>query len=246
MPLLGLSYILFSYYYFNGWWNSSIGTVLILFFSYLIWKKDFLNMIGLRLNLKTGIKSLFLAGIFIISSLVLMKYIANKHNISIFYTNWKNYYHDIFYILNEEIVIGAIILFTSVKKYKISPIVASIGLALVFSLIHYAFYKWIFNDRGIIEISTLVTLFFIGFVRNNLILQTGHITYSWALHFGWMVIMFGSRHIYTDTKIALTEPVKFNTYLGSKEMLIISIILAFGSLIYWKKGSKGHYKIGRL
>jgi hypothetical protein len=233
--LLGLSYGLFSYYFFGGWWNSSVGTILILFFSYLIWGRDFLNVTGLNLDLATIAKSICLAGIIVICSLLMMKHIADRQNVMIRFTTWQNYYHDIFYILNEEIVIGAIILFSLINKRKIQPIIAAIGLAIIFSLIHFVFYKWIFNSRGIMGISTLTTLFLVGFVRNSLILQTGHVAYSWALHFGWMVVMFGSFHIYVGSQNGLSELVRFNTYLGSIEMLVISIILAGLCLIYWIK-----------
>ena len=151
------------------------------------------------------------------------------------FTNWRNYYHDIFYILNEEIVIGAMLLFSLVNQRKIRPIIASIGLAVFFSLIHFVFYKWMMRDRGILEITTLLTLFCVGFVRNSLILWTGHIGYSWALHFGWMVIMFGSMHIDLNTNLRVAEPNRFNLYLGSIEMLIISIIIAGLSFVYWLK-----------
>jgi len=235
--LLGLSYGFFSYYFFGGWWNSSAGSLLILCFSYLIWNKDFLKHIGLQLDLKTIAKSIILAGVVTICALLIMKYIANKHNVQIRFTNLRDYYHDIFYILNEEIVVGAILLFALVNKRKIKPIVASVGLAVLFALIHFVFYRWIFNDQGIIGISTLTTLFLVGFVRNSLILQTGHIGYSWALHFGWMVIMFGSMHIDLNTNLRVTEPERFNLYLGSIEMLIISIIITGLSLTYWIKST---------
>ena len=239
--LLGLSYGLLSYYFFGGWWNSSIGTILILFFSYLIWGRDFLKVTGLNLDIATIAKSICLAGTIVICSLLMMKHIADRQNIMIRFTNWRNYYHDIFYILNEEIVIGAIILFYLINKRKIQPIIAAIGLAIIFSLMHFVFYKWIFNSRGNMGISTLITLFLVGFVRNSLILQTGHIAYSWALHFGWMVVMFGSFHIHADSRNGLSELVRFNTYLGSIEMLVISFILAGLSLIYWiKKYSPQH------
>ncbi len=176
--LLVLSYLLFSYYYFGGWWNSSIGTLLILFFSYLIRKKDFLRYAGLRQDLKTIGKSVLLAGIIIISAFLIMNYIAERHNVQIKFTNWRDYYHDVFYILNEEIVLGAILLNELVNKVKIKPLIAAIAVAVFFSLSHYVFYMWIFNDRGFIGFTTLITLFFVGFVRNILILKTGHIGYS--------------------------------------------------------------------
>ncbi|MBN2708477.1 MAG: hypothetical protein JXR46_05480 [Calditrichaceae bacterium] len=238
--LLGLSHIFFSYYFFGGWWNSSVGTILILLFSYLIWNKDFLKHTGLQLDFKTIARSIILAGIIAICALLIMKYIAAEHDVVISYTSWRDYYHDIFYILNEEIVIGSILLFALVNKRKFNPLTASVGLAVFFALIHFVFYKWIFNDKGILGVLTLTTLFLVGFVRNSLILQTGHIGYSWALHFGWMIIMFGSSHIYSNTTLRVTEPERFNLYLGSIEMLIISIIMAGLSLLYWIKKHRLH------
>jgi len=236
--LLILSYGLFNYYYFRGWWNSSAGAVLIIFFSYLIWKKDFLRIVGLDLNLKIILKLLVLTTIIIICSLGIMHYIDSELNISIQFSGWKNYYHDIFYILNEEIVLGAIILYSLVNYYKIKAIVTSVGLALVFSFIHFGFYKWFCFERGTLEVTTLLTLFFVGFVRNNLIIQTGHIGYSWALHFGWMVVMLGSKHVHINSNQELAEPEIFNTYLGSWEMVLISGLLAIISLIYWIRNKR--------
>lgn len=231
--LLILSYLLFSYYALGGWWNSSAGSLLILFFSYLIWKKDFLKNTGLQIGSFTLIKTLLAAIIIIACSFLIMKHIANRNGVVIQFTNWRNYYHDVFYILNEEIVIGAILLFTLVDGKKIHPLLASTGLALFFSLIHFVFYRWIFDDRGIIHIPALTTLFLIGFVRNSLIIQTRHIGYSWALHFGWMVVMFGCKHLDKETGLLLGESEKFNTYLGSVEMLIISTIIALLTLLAW-------------
>ncbi len=238
--LLITLYFLFSYYIFNGWWYSSIGSILIITLSNLIWRKDFLKQIGLQLNIQTIAKAIILAVLITACSLLIMKYIGNRENIRIEYTNWRDYYHDIFYILNEEIVLGAILLFSLVNKWKIKPIVACLLLAVFFALIHFVFYRWIFLERGIIGISTLITLFLVGFVRNSLILITGNIGYSWALHFGWITIMFGSMHTYVDTDLGISEPERFNLYLGSTEMLIISIIIAGGFIAYWIKKSTAH------
>ncbi len=236
--MLLLSYLLFSYYVFGGWWHSSVGSVLIIIFSYLTWGKDFIKITGLKLDLKRILFSLILAGLIIICAFLIMKYIAKKHMTIIQYSGWKNYYHDIFYTLNEEIILGAILLYKLINNLKMRPVAASVGLALIFSLIHYIIYRWIFLDRGIMHISTLVTLFLIGFVRNNLILISGHIGYSWALHFGWMSIMFGSFHYNTAEQLAISDIEKFNIYLGSTEMLIIATILAGISLVYWLKKYK--------
>lgn len=230
--LLLSSYLAFSYYYFNGWWYSSIGTGLILLFSYLIWGKEFLKVVGLKLSIKTILKTILLAIGTLVCSLLLIKYIGSRNDISILFTSLGNYYHDVFYILNEEIILGGIPIFLLVNKLKINPIKVSIGLALIFAIVHFAFYKWIFIDKGIIECQTLFTLFLVGIVRNNLIIVTKHIGYSWALHFGWMVILFGCLPIWIETDTVVTEPERFNIFLGSTEMLIISIVLASISLIH--------------
>ena len=233
--LLLLSYLLFSYNIFNGWWYSLIGTMLILLFSYLLWKREYLASTGLKLRLSNVIVSIVLALVVIIAALALMKAIAAKHNILILFTNGRNYFHDIFYTLNEEIVLGAIILFWITRRKNMKPLFASAGLAVFFALVHYIAYRWIFLEKGIIGIEALTTLFFIGLVRNNLILITGHVGYSWALHFGWMAVMFGSYHVYRETSDAVSDYIKFNIYLGSAEMLIISFVLAGISLFFMQK-----------
>ena len=236
--LLILLYLSLSYSYFNGWWNSSVGTISIVVLSYLIWGNGFLKQIGLQVNFPIIARSVILAVIIAACSLIIMKYIGDKSNIRIEYFNWRDYYHVNFYVFNEEIVLGAILLFTLVHTWKIRPLLASLCVALFFSLMHYVLYRWIFSARGIIEISTLLTLFLVGFVRNTLIIQTGHIGYSWALHFGWIAVMFGSAHKYLNTPRYLSEPESFNLYLGSPEMLIISVILGGITLVYWIKKSR--------
>lgn len=233
--LLFSVYLLFSYSFLGDWLYSSLGSILIIFLSYLIWGKSFLKQIGLQLNLLTIAKSIILAVIVAACSLLIMKYIGSKHNIRIEYYNWRDYYHVLFYVLNEEIVLGAILLFALVYKWKIRPLLASLCLAVLFSLIHYIFYRWIASESGILGISTLITLFLVGFIRNSLIVLSGHIGYSWALHFGWIAIMFGSGHTFLNSSKYFSEPDTFNFYLGSSVMLIISTILAGFFLAYWIK-----------
>lgn len=229
--LLVSSYLLFSYNAFSGWWYSSIGTLLIVFFSYLIWKDKFLDVTGLRLSPKKVLKTLAMAIIIICCSILIIKYIGSKNGVNIQYSGLANYYHDVFYVLNEEIILGGIAIYLLINRYKLSSLVTSIVLALAFSVIHFVFYKWVFMEKGIIQLETLAALFLVGFVRNNLIIVYRHIGFSWALHFGWMVIMFGSYPYIVDTGAGLTEPEKFNMFLGSHEMLLISGILGILSFL---------------
>ena len=231
--LLIIIYVLFSYSFLGDWLYSSLGTLLIIFLSFLIWGNGFLEKVGLQFKLQTIVKSIILVVIIAGCSIFILKYIGNKNGIRIDYYNWRDYYHVLFYVINEEIVVGAILLFTLVYKLKMRALVASICIAVGFALLHYVFYRWIFADRGVLGISTLITLFLVGFVRNCLILYTGHIGYSWALHFGWIAIMFGSRHTYVSTNMYVSELESFNIYLGSTTMLVLSILLAMVTLAYW-------------
>lgn len=232
-----ISHLVFSYYFFNGWWYSSIGTVAILFFSFLVWKKDFIDVTGLNLSLKKIIFTIAAAISVTFFSFLLINYIGSKHNISLQFTSIRNYYHDVFYILNEEIVLGALAIYLLINLFKIKPIISSILLALFFAMIHFVFYKWIFLEKGILQSQTLIALFLIGFTRNNIIILSKHIGFSWALHFGWMAVMFGSTPYWIHNNRSLSQPERFNIFIGSNEMLITGIVLAICSGMILRKRS---------
>ena len=233
--LISVSHLSFSYYFFNGWWYSAIGSFLIIFFSYMLWRARFAGIIGLKIS-KEGLKfSMALLTASIISSYFIMNAIAAKSLVKIQFIAYQNFIHDMFYTLNEELVIGAILLSITARKTRISPVYISIGTAVVFSALHFIFYKWIFDIKGIIQPTALITLFFAGVMRNNLIITAKHIGYAWALHFSWIAVMLGTDHFFTETGIRLSEPDRFNLYLGSSGMLITSIVLAGLSVWLYKR-----------
>ncbi|MCY1720238.1 hypothetical protein OU798_07780 [Prolixibacteraceae bacterium Z1-6] len=228
--ILVVTHLLLSYYYFGKWWNASLGTLLIVGICYINWRKDFLQFSGLKVKMINVVVSVLLTGVIILISFSFIHYVALRQQIRIEFAGWKNLCHNVFYILNEEIVFGSVILFSLIRSKNVKPLAASIGLAFIFSTGHFIFYKWIFLDKGILEISTLCTLFFIAVVRNNIILYTGHIAYSWSLHFGWMFVMFGCNHIDVYTNTSMSELTRFNMYLGTTTMVVVSFLMAVGSL----------------
>ncbi len=170
-----------------------------------------------------------------ISSL-LINHIAARNGIEIEGIHYSYYIHAIFYTLNEEIVLGAILLFLCLKMIKAHPLVISSIIAACFALFHFVFYKWVFTDSGIIHPITLFSLFLVGIIRNNLIIIFRHVGFSWALHFSWIVVVLGSQHYDVATGAELGEPDRFNVYLGSLEMNIIGAILVMLTiLLYFKK-----------
>jgi hypothetical protein len=239
------SHLLFSYNYLPGWWYSSLGTASILIFALTIWGDECLKMTGLSLKWNEVLITVLLTMSLLAGAYFLMTSIAEKCDVAIVLTKWKNYYHSFFYTLNEEIILGSILLFSLKKAIGNRPLLISVGVAVVFSVIHFIFYKWIFLDRGILSITTLAVLALIGIVRNNLILTYGHLGYAWALHFSWIAVMFGSHHFYTIDSRRLTEPERFNMYLGSTSMLLISTILAILSVILLKQTGNRSYNFRR-
>jgi hypothetical protein len=228
-----LVYLLFNYHYFDGWWYAYIGTLLIVFLAFLLWNRQPIKTLGLGFAGNTWFQAILLAISVTFISYVFIQYLADTSGIQISYSHWKNYYHDVFYVLNEEIMLGALVL-QLLMRSGLKPMAASLVLAVGFSIIHFVFYLWIFDDRGVLTVLTLVNLFLIGFIRNSLILFTGHIAFSWALHFGWIAVMFGSYHAFLDgTRVP--EPVRFNTYVGSWELFTVGFLLTSISLIYWRK-----------
>ncbi len=175
-----------------------------------------------------------------------MDYIGSINSVEIQLTNFKNYFHDIFYTLNEEIILGAIPLFILTKRTNIHPLLISSLLAIAFAAFHFIFYKWIFLESGLLYPNTLITLSLVGFIRNNLILTFGHIGYSWAIHFGWVASMFGSHHFFRETGVRLTEPERFNMYLGSNELVIVSFLLALMTAMLFLKKSKFNNSLSRV
>ncbi|MBI4838472.1 MAG: hypothetical protein HY806_04890 [Nitrospirae bacterium] len=233
--LISASHLGFSYYFFNGWWYSAIGSILIIFFSYMLWRERFAVILGLKIS-KEAIKfSMALLTASFLGSYFIMNAAATKSLVKIQVIAYQNFIHDLFYTLNEEMVLGAILLGITARKTRISPVYISIGTAVVFSALHFIFYKWVFDIKGIIQPTALITLFFAGVMRNNLIIAVKHIGYAWALHFSWIAVMLGTDHFFTETGIRLSEPDRFNLYLGSGGMLIISIILAVFSVWFYKR-----------
>lgn len=236
VALIVLVHLLFSYYYFPRYYSSAIGTCLIVFLSWLAWKKETFFWIGLQLNSKKILFTLLSFVTFLIGSYLVIKFVAQKNGIHVFPGNYKNFVHTLFYTLNEEIILGALLLKGIKNTCKKSPDwMISTGVAIIFAFIHYAFFKWIFNNRGDLNLFTLLSLFAVGVFRNNLILKTGHIGFSWALHFAWIYIMLGSSHLVKAKDYYMNDFERFEMYLGDSKILTICLALAILSFMKFQK-----------
>lgn len=135
---------------------------------------------------------------------------------------------------NEEIFIGAFLLLGLERNFKkLDSNLSAIGIALIFSLMHQAMYKWSPVQSGtILTVQTIMTLFFVGILRNVLILKTRKIAYSWAIHLSFNMIFFPGFFINQSTEKFAGEPERFNIVFGNLTMVLITGILAVTSLIW--------------
>lgn len=233
IQLLLAVYLLSSYNYIPWPGSALTGFMLILAIAWWIWKTDFNHRIGIPLRISTILLSFALAALFFAGSWWIMNSIALHQNIEIRYKSVNNFLHIIFYTLNEEIVLGALLLNWIRVNLKRTPLwIISITVALAFSLIHFVFFRWIFDNKGDLSLLTLGSLWMVGIIRNNLIMGTGHIGFSWAIHAGWVGIMFGFVHFNQEIKKFMTDLERFNFYLGNIRIADILILIAAISFLF--------------
>ncbi len=240
MVLVILSFTMLNYRPGWGEWVALAGSVLIVFFGRLAWRKDFLWVLGLKLNKKEILFSIISALVLLVCSYQLILAIGKANGVEV--GGLSVSIHHVFYTLNEEIVLGALFLGLMKRVYNgFHPAVISVMVAVFFALLHYGVYRWVFikGARGILSIYTILALFAIGVVRNNLILNTRHIGYAWALHLGWIGAMLGSGYMIFENSRRLTELERLNIFIGSPWTLGITMTLMFLSfLLFLKKRKK--------
>lgn len=238
MALIVLVHLVFSYYYFPRFFSSMIGTGLIILFAYLAWHKDFKYWIGLQISKKEVLITIFVFLFALTGSLGIIKLVAAGHQIRFYPGNYKNCIHTLFYTLNEEIILGALLLKGIQHFAKKAPDwFISVCTAFIFAIIHFVFFKWIFRNTGNLDFITMLSLFAVGIIRNNLILRTGHIGYSWALHFAWIYVMLGSSHFDQTQNVFLTDFERFQVYLGDFWVLNACLLLVILSFLKLKKST---------
>ena len=145
-----------------------------------------------------------------------------------------NYLYYIPETFNEEMLIGAFLLMGLERRFKkLDKSYIAIIVALVFSLMHQGLYKWSPVQSGeLLTLTTIVTLFFVGILRNSLILKTRNIALSWAIHLSFNIVFFSGFFINVKTGKFPSEPEVFNIVFGNLTMLALTGLLALTSIIW--------------
>jgi hypothetical protein len=142
----------------------------------------------------------------------------------------------LFQALNEEVLLGFLPLAALHRRFG-RPVVAAVGLAALFALLHVALYRfgalhtWIRWEAG-------AALLAVGVLRNALILSAGHVGFAWALHAAWNMAVFNGRWQAGAGGPSLSEPEIFDAFLGNPVMLGITAAAALSALLLLvKKGA---------
>jgi hypothetical protein len=233
-----------------GWNFSLIATFLILIVFRFRDPLDWKIKLGINFKLADWFGFLVLTILLLFASYYLVDYLSEINGYSfrpkiIHYKDYNSPDFPFFPILgdylyyipetfNEEIFIGALLLMGLERNFKkLNKNAIVIGVALIFSLMHQALYKWSPVQPGLLlSTQTILTLFFVGILRNSLILKTRKISYSWAIHLSFNMIFFSGFYINNSTDEFASEPERFNIVLGNLTMVLITGLLATMSMIW--------------
>lgn len=236
VALIVLAHLVFSYYYLPWFFSAFIGSVVIIVLAYFSWGKDFTFRTGLRVRHSEYPLIVLAFAVSLGVSFLALAPVGQTAGIKIHAGNYKDVVHTLFYTLNEEIVLGALLLKGFRHLSKKSPDwTISVTAAFLFAVLHFVFFRWVFRTPGNLSTLTLLSLFAVGVFRNNLIIRTGHIGYSWALHFGWIFVMLGSDHFSTSGGVFLNDLDRFELYLGDHRIVMLCLVPAGLSLLLLRK-----------
>jgi len=227
-----------------GCWLSLACTGLILVCLKLGWPREWLDLAGLRLRGKQAALSGLLFPVALVVSYGLLRVAASASEIA-FVPMYERadfgylFVHTIGQTLNEEIVLGALLL-TALSAWCRNRrlILVSVGVALVFALLHFAFYAFrVESDAnyGRLNVAALIAVFGVGVLRNNLILASRHIGYAWAIHFGWNLVCFHSAFYVEGRSLPINEPERFNRLLGYPVTVIVVVVAAVVTAVAFRR-----------
>ncbi len=243
-----------------GWNFSLLASILIILIMRFRDPGSWKQKLGIGFSRKDYLGLFITAACLLVISYFLVDYLANLSNYSfkprIF--NYKRIFGQdypfhavsgtyLYYFpetFNEEMLIGAVLLMGLERRFeKLSMNIIAISVALIFSLMHQALYKYSPYQPGILlTASTISTLFFVGILRNVLILKTRKIAFSWAIHLSFNLVFFPGFFVNRSTGEFASEPERFNIVFGNMPMLLLTGVLALLSVL-WLNVNTGDLRI---
>ncbi|MBN1145799.1 MAG: hypothetical protein JXA78_00985 [Anaerolineales bacterium] len=231
--LLFLTHLLMSYGGAISPLLALLGSLLIIVIARAAWPMQWKDWLGLRIGVRDAALAALLAPLLILFLYFTVRAIASAQGILYQPPTARygilsiKYLHTLGQTLNEEMLLGALLLNAVLRRFdKSHPLLVAGGVALGFAALHYVFYRWIVIPKhsGILTLGTLFVLFAIGLLRNTLILKANHIAYSWSVHLS--INITGLIALYTfEDGARLGEAQIFNLILGSQAAALLSVFM---------------------
>ena len=143
-------------------------------------------------------------------------------------------FRHVFQVLNEELVLGAWLLFALETRVR-HRVLLALGTGGVFGFLHFALY-YFGSQQSSLQLTTVLTLISVGALRNALILGSRHIGHAFAVHCAWNLVMFSGAWVERASGRPLREPELFDALLGAPVMLCLSSTAAACAL--WQLGRR--------
>lgn len=225
---------------YNLWWLAPLGSLLIILLSFTAWPESNLQRLGLRIPPRHALVALVLLPLTTAFAWLLIDYVTRIQGV-ILIPLWQKPHpleliaHTIGQTLNEEMILGALLLTSLTLRFQRLPLLlVSAGVAALFAVLHSIFYAWrpaSMINYGVLSTITLLTIFAVGLLRNNLILSAGNIAFAWAIHLGWNLVFMNSSYV-SIAYARLAEPEVFNLVLGNVVVLGVIAAAAAGTVLY--------------
>ena len=227
-----------------GWWCSSAAVVLILAFGFVAFGRRAPERLGFQLRFRDGVW--FLAAFCLTLGLAwpYLAWCAARADVLFEFDRYAGrpewFCYTVFQTLSEEMVVGALLLFALDRRFPRRRWQITLGAALVFSAMHWALYGPLRHPDFIrvhLAPSTLLSLFFVGVLRNNALLSRGNLALAWGIHLGWNTVFF------SGALQGVTEPVTFDVVFGRWPTVLLTGALAALSFVLYRRSSarqRGH------
>jgi len=212
-----------------------VATVIILVILALMHGRKFLEISGLNLRLNHILYSILITIITYGFASAFVTSLIDKHGISYFsFRNYSKFWilMPLFQVLNEEIIFRSLFIGNLSEKFKNPGKLSTISGGL-FAIMHFILYYFGF-EKVTLSLSCLTSLFLFGFITSLIFIDTRHIGYTFALHFGWNLKKFGGQYISTSTHSAFKEAQIFNIIEGSLQVLMTVLLFTIGYYIFRK------------
>lgn len=210
-----IAFVFFLPYFLDFWWKFAFSTSIIFLFAHRIWRQQWRYFLGLTIPARDILICAALFGVLFFGFRILIFYQLRKLSIQFHGVGLIWCLAVIFQVLNEEIILRAILLrYTS--KLLNSANLATFLTAAIFSSLHFLFY----NIAQGVHLSNfaLIALFFFWLISNRLFLTFNHIGFSYIFHLAWNLTRFTSEYFYHNQKIS--EGSLFNQLEGSPVIVV--------------------------